>query len=160
MGQPPVHAVGTGGRKVRTVGTCYDTFSVLFQYPDNVGVTFSSRQFEGHGTQPEGIRNRMFGDQGALEAEYGGQVMIRGKNFYRGGRSPGIYQEGAVANIKAFHENITQGNFDNPTVEPSVQSNLITILGRTAAYDQGLVTWAELLAKKEELDADLKGLKA
>ncbi len=160
MGRPPLHAVGTGGRKVRPVGTCYDTFSVLFQYPDNVGVTFSSRQFEGHGTQPEGIRNRMFGDQGVLEAEYGGQVIIRGKNFYRGGRSPGIYQEGAVANIKTFHENITAGNFDNPTVEPSVQSNLITILGRTAAYEQRLVTWAELLARNEKLDAVLPGLKA
>ncbi len=160
MGRPPVCAVGTGGRKVRPVGTCYDTFSVLFQYPDNVGVTFSSRQFEGHGTQPEGIRNRMFGDQGVLETEYGGQVLIRGKSFYRGGRSPGIYEEGAVANIKTFHESITAGNFDNPTIEPSVQSNLVTVLGRTAAYEQRMVTWAELLAKNEKLDAGLKGLKA
>ncbi|MBN1360742.1 MAG: Gfo/Idh/MocA family oxidoreductase [Sedimentisphaerales bacterium] len=160
MGQPPIHAVGTGGRKYRSVGTCYDTFSVLFQYPDHVGVTFNSRQFEGHGSQPEGIRNRMFGDQGVLETAYGGQVIIRGQNFYRGGRSPGIYEEGAVANIKTFHDSITAGKFDNPTVEPSVQSNLITILGRTAAYEQRLVTWSELLAKKEKLDAGLKGLKA
>ncbi len=160
MGQPPIHAIGTGGRKVRPVGTCYDTFSVLFQYPNHVGVTFSSRQFEGHGTQPEGIRNRMFGDQGVLETEYGGQVIIRGANFYRGGRSPGIYEQGAVTNIKTFHESITAGRFDNPTVKPGVQSNLITILGRTAAYRQRLVTWAELLAENEKLDAGLKGLKA
>jgi len=159
LGVPPVWAVGTGGRKYRPVGTCYDTFSVLFQYPNDVGITFSSRQSEGHGTQ-EGIRNRMFGTAGILETEYGGQVLIRGKNFYRGGKSPGIYQEGAVANIKAFHESIATGKFDNPTVEPSVRSNLITILGRTAAYEKRMVTWEELLKSKEKLDANLKGLKA
>ena len=160
MGVPPVWAVGTGGRKVRPVGTCYDTFSVLFQYPDNVGITFSSRQMEGHGTQPEGIRNRMFGSEGVIETEYGGQVIIRGKHFYRGGSSPGIYQEGAVANIKTFHESVTGGKFDNPTVETSVRSNLITILGRTAAYGNRLVTWDEMLKTKEKLDANLKGVKA
>jgi len=160
MGEPPLWAVGTGGRKFRPVGTCYDTFSLLFQYPNNVGITFSSRQSEGHGTQPEGIRNRMFGTEGILETEYGGQVLIRGKNFYRGGSSPGIYQEGAVANIKTFYESVTGGKFDNPTVEPSVRSNLITILGRTAAYETRMVTWDEVLKSREKLDANLKGLKA
>jgi predicted dehydrogenase len=160
MGVPPLWAVGTGGRKVRPVGTCWDTFSALFQYPNNIGITFSSRQIEGHGTQPEGIRNRMFGSEGVLETEYGGQVIIRGKHFYRGGSSPGIYQEGAVANIKTFYESVTGGKFDNPTVETSVRSNLITILGRTAAYGNRMVTWDEMLKNKEKLDANLKGVKA
>jgi len=158
MGVPPVWAVGTGGRKYRPVGTCYDTFSALFQYPNDVGITFSSRQSDGYGTQ-EGIRNRMFGTEGILETEYGGQVLIRGTHFYRGGRSPSIYQDGAVANIKAFHENVLAGNAENPTVEPSVRSNLITILGRTAAYEKRMVTWDELMRSKEKLDANLKGLK-
>ncbi len=160
MDVPPQWAVGTGGRKFRPVGTCYDTFSLLFQYPNDVGITFSSRQCEGHGTQPEGIRNRMFGTEGVLETEYGGQVLIRGKNFYRGGSSPGIYQEGAVANIKTFYDSVTGGKFDNPTVECSVRSNLITILGRTAAYEKGMVTWGEMLKRNQKLDANLKGAKA
>ena len=160
MDVPPQWAVGTGGRKFRPVGTCYDTFSLLFQYPNDVGITFSSRQCEGHGTQPEGIRNRMFGTEGVLETKYGGQVLIRGKNFYRGGSSPGIYQEGAVANIKAFYDSVTGGKFDNPTVDCSVRSNLITILGRTAAYEKRMVTWDEMLKRNEKLDANLKGLKA
>ncbi len=112
--------------------------------------------------EPEGIRNRMFGTEGVLETEYGGQVIIRGKgaHFYRGGSSPGIYQEGAVANIKTFHESVTGGKFDNPTVETSVRSNLVTILGRTAAYGNRMVTWDEMLKANEKLDANLKGLKA
>jgi myo-inositol 2-dehydrogenase/D-chiro-inositol 1-dehydrogenase len=162
MGEPPLWAVGTGGRKFRPVGTCYDTFSVLFQYPNNVGITFSSRQSNGFGTKPDGIRNRMFGTEGTLETEYGGQVIIRGSgaHFYRGGASPGIYEEGAVANIKTFYESVTGGNFDNPTIETSVRSNLITILGRTAAYGNRMVTWEELLKSNEKLDANLKGAKA
>jgi predicted dehydrogenase len=159
MDAEPLWAVGTGGRTVRPVGTCWDHFSGLFEYPNHVGITFSSRQIEGHGTQPEGIRNRMFGSKGVLETEYGGQVIIRGENFYRGGKSPGIYQEGAVANIATFYKDITGGNYKNPTVQPSVRSNLITILGRTAAYERRKVTWDEIVNSKEKLDANLKSLK-
>jgi predicted dehydrogenase len=159
MGQPPVSAWGTGGRKFRDVGTCYDTFSILFKYPDDVGVTFSSRQFNGQGTRPEGIRNRMFGSLGVLEAEYGGQVLIRGKQFYRGGETPTIYEQGAVSNIAAFHDAIQRADYSNSTVAESVRSNLLAILGRTAAYKGSVVTWDELQRSDERLVPDLKGLK-
>ncbi len=159
MDQEPVCAFGTGGRKVREFGTCWDTFSITYQYPDNVGIAFSSRQFNAHGTQPEGIRNRMFGSEGVLETAYGGPVMIRGDNFYRGGSSPGIFRDGAVQNIAAFHEAIQGGDHSNPTVAPSVRSNLVTLLGRTAAYRGEVVTWDKLLAENERLDAGLEGLK-
>ena len=160
MDEEPVSAVGVGGRTVRPVGTCNDHFALLFEYPNKVGITFSSRQIEGHGTQPEGIRNRMFGSKGVLETEYGGQVLIRGENFYRGGKSPGIYKDGAVANIATFHKSILEGNYENPTVEPSVRSNLITILGRTAAYTGEKVMWVNLVNSTEKLQANLKGLKS
>jgi predicted dehydrogenase len=159
MGGPPVSAYGTGGRKFRDVGTCWDTFSVTFQYPDNVGITFSSRQFNGHGTRPEGIRNRMFGSEGVLETEYGGQVLIRGKQFYRGGQTPTIYEQGAVSNIAAFHDSIQRRDYSNATVAESVRSNLVTILGRSAAYRGAVVTWEELLSGEERLLPDLAGLK-
>jgi hypothetical protein len=132
---------------------------LLFQYPHNTGITFSSRQFEGHGTLPGGIRNRVFGSQGVIETEYGGQVLIRGENFYQGGKTSQLFREGAVNNIAAFYKNITEGDFANTTVEPSVRSNLVTILGRSAAYEQRAVYWHQLLAMDEKLEADLKGLK-
>jgi len=162
MDAEPVSAVGTCGRTIRPVGTCNDHFALLFEYPNKIAITFSSKQFDGRGTQPDGIRNRMFGSKGVLETEYGGQVLIRGEGeqFYRGGKSPGIYKDGAVANIKTFHESIVAGKFDNPTVEPSVRSNLVTILGRTAAYTGRVVTWKEIAESTEKLDANLKGVKA
>ncbi|MBN1442457.1 MAG: Gfo/Idh/MocA family oxidoreductase [Planctomycetes bacterium] len=161
MDEPPIHAAGTGGRKVREgLGSCWDHFAVLFQYSNNVGVTFSSRQFEGHGTQPEGIRNRMFGSKGVLETQYGGQVIIRGEKPYPGGSSPGIFNEGIVRNIATFHKNVTEGRFDNPTGAPSVRSNLVTLLGRAAAYSGERVRWEQLLKDDEVLDPGLRGLKA
>jgi predicted dehydrogenase len=160
MDQDPISATGTGGRTFRPVGTCFDHFALVFEYPNDVGITFSSRQSNGYGTQPDGIRNRMFGTKGVLETQYGGQVIIRGDDFYRGGKSPGIYKDGAVANIAQFHRDILDGNYENPTVETSVRSNLITILGRTAAYTGEKIMWKDLVKSKERLDANLKGLKA
>lgn len=158
----PVSAVGTASQKVRTLGDCNDHFSVIFQYADGVDVSFTSRQFPAFGTKPDGIRNRMFGTKGVLETAYGGEVLIRGDkdSFYRGGSSPGIYQDGAVANIATFHARITARQFDNETVAPSVRSNLVTILGRTAAYEGRKVTWKELVESKTALKWDLSGLKA
>jgi predicted dehydrogenase len=160
MNEPPLYAVGTGGRKVRTIRTCWDHFAVLFQYSNNVGITFSSRQFNAHGSKPDGIRNRMFGSKGVLETEYGGTVIVRGENFYRGGTTNDIFKQGAVNNIATFYKSITEGRFDNPTVEPSVRSNLATILGRTAAYTGERVYWNKLIKSTEKAKADLRGLKA
>jgi predicted dehydrogenase len=159
MNTPPVYAVGTGGRKVRPdVGDCWDHFTCLFQYPNNVGITFSSRQFKGWDS-PGGIKNRMFGSKGVLETEYGGNVIIRGENFYRGGHTNQIYQEGAENNISTFYKSVSGGIFNNSTLKPSVESNLVTILGRTAAYQGEQVYWYQLLKDTEQLDPGLSGLR-
>lgn len=161
MDQPPVRACGTGGRKVRTdVGDCWDHFVLTYEYPDGVGIGFSSRQFEGHGSQPAGIRNRMFGDRGVLETQYGGRVVIRGEDFYEGGATSGIFRDGAVANIATFHEMVRSGRSENETVAPSVRSNLVTILGRTAAYEGRPLSWDEMLERAITVEADLSGLEA
>ena len=39
-----------------------------------------------------------------------------------------LYTDGVVTNIATFRKNITDGSCANPTVEPSVRSNLTTIL--------------------------------
>jgi myo-inositol 2-dehydrogenase/D-chiro-inositol 1-dehydrogenase len=159
MGTPPLSALGCGGLKARPkVGSSWDHFVVYFQYPDRVAVQFSGRQFKGHGTA-EGIKNRMFGSKGVLETEYGGAVLIRGENYYNGGKTTEIYESGAVANIAAFHRAVADADVQNPTVAPSVRSNLITILGRKAAYENRVVAWTELIKDGERLVPDLKGLK-
>lgn len=70
-----------------------------------------------------------------------------------------LYTDGAVANIAAFHAAVGKRDVSNPTVAPSVRSNLTAILGRTAAWRNGRATWAEMEAAAEVLAADLSGLR-
>ncbi len=159
---PPVRCSGTGGRRVRLdVGDAWDHFALLYEYPNDVGVTFSSRQFDAHG-QPGGIENRMFGTKGVFSGRYGGEVLIRGgkDSFYRGGSTSAIYKEGAAANVRDFHARVLAKDASNPTLEPSVTSNLVSIMGRMAAYEHRPVTWTEVLASKQALQANLSGLPA
>ena len=156
MDNHPIRATGTGGLKSRREGSCWDHFSVIFTFPDEVIVTFASKQFgEGY----DDIICRMYGAQGTIDTHYSGNVAIRGKVPYEGGTSEGLYKAGAVRNIAAFHDDIMQSRFANTTTAPSVRSNLTTILGRTAAYKRAEVSWEELMKSKERLDPKLHGLK-
>jgi hypothetical protein len=159
---PPLHCTGTGGRRVRLdVGDAWDHYALVYEYPGQVGVTFSSRQFDAHG-DPGGIINRMFGTKGVFFGKYGGDVIIRGgkEAFYRGGSTTGIYREGPITNMQTFHRSILRRDSSNPTLEPSVTSNLVAILGRMAAQERRTVTWAEMLASNVALEPDLSGLHA
>jgi myo-inositol 2-dehydrogenase/D-chiro-inositol 1-dehydrogenase len=157
MNEKPVSAYGSCGHDVRSdFGNCSDHFALVFKYPKDVAVTFSSRQFESK--SPGGIKNRMFGSKGVLETEYGGTVQILGENSYQGGNTGSIYQEGAENNIKSFYKNITEGNYDNVTSAPGVLSNLVTIMGRTAAYENREVLWNDIIKTNEKMEPDLKGL--
>jgi predicted dehydrogenase len=156
--QAPVKAYGTCGREGRVDhGDCHGHFSVVYYFPNNIIVTFASKQY---GTGYDDIGNKMFGPAGTLECHYAGVVMIRGEKSYKGGRQPGLYAEGAVANIAEFHKRILEGKCDNPTVEPSVRSNLTTILGRMAAYKQAEVTWDEMLQVAEKFEFPVAALKS
>jgi myo-inositol 2-dehydrogenase/D-chiro-inositol 1-dehydrogenase len=158
MNKNPVKARGTFNQKVRPWGNCSDHFSVVYDYGDGVDVSFTSRQFAAHGTKPDGIRNRMFGEDGVLETQYSGPVLLRGikESFYRGGNSSGLYESGAVNNIAAFYEAVMAGDASNTTVAPSVQSNLVTILGREAAYSGKTVTWKKLMKTKKSMNLELE----
>ena len=119
---------------------------------------FSHCQIKGHGTQPSGIRLRLFGSKGVLETQYAGITLIRGDKMYRGDKAGALYKSGAATNIGTFHKSIVEGIFDNPTVEPSVESNLHSILVRQAAYGGETVRWEDLLKDTESIDPRIEGL--
>jgi len=153
----PVSAYGTGGRKARKGGDCWDHFAVIYHYPNDVAVSFSSKQFgRGYST----ILCRMYGTEGTIHTDYKSHVNIRGNTPYAGGETKNIYTDGVVKNIADFYDNITKGRFANTTVSSSVRSNLTTILGRTAAYEHREVRWDEMMKNNEKMEANLKGLKA
>jgi len=156
LDQHPASATGTCGLKSRTLGDCHDHFSVIFRFPEDVIVTFCSKQY---GAGWEDILCRMCGTEGTLDTHYAGEVSIRGKVPYEGGRDGTMYAAGAMRNIATFYDDVTQSRWENPTVGPSVRSNLTTILGRMAAYKRAEATWDEMMRSEERLDPHLAGLK-
>jgi myo-inositol 2-dehydrogenase/D-chiro-inositol 1-dehydrogenase len=149
----PIKAVGTGGRARDFLGDCWDHFSVIFTFPQEVILTFCSKQY---GAFYDDIMCRVYGVNGSAEAHYGGKAWVRSRDdAFEGG-----WTDGVAVNIATFHRNITEGHWENPTVAPSVRSNLTTILGRLAAYRKGEVTWAEMIKANEKWEFDTRGLKS
>ena len=153
----PVSACGTGGRKREFVGDCWDHFAVIFYFPNNLVVSFNSHQ-SGYGF--DDILCRVYGLKGTADTHYFGNVTVKATEFHSDGSVGNLYTDGVETNIATFRDKITKGDYANPTVPASVRSNLTTILGRTAAYKNGVVTWQEMMHKGERFVADLKGLKA
>jgi len=153
----PIKAFGTGGRSRPFLGDCWDHFSLLFYFPNDLVVAFTSKQ-AGFGF--DDIMVRAHGTTGTAETNYGGKCWLHSRDDVFNGETDNIYQVGVEHNIVSFHNDIIKGDCANSTVAPSVRSNLTTILGRTAAYKQGEVTWEHLLKANEKWHFDLKGLKA
>lgn len=151
----PLQAVGAGGQ-YRKYGTCWDHFAVIFSFPQNVIVSFNSKQL---GQGQDDILCRIYGSEGTIDTNYFGSVSIRGNIPFKGGELKNLYAEGAKKNIADFHDNIINHQYANTTVAPSVRSNLTTILGRMAAYRHGPVTWEDMLQSGEKFEPDLRGLK-
>lgn len=148
----PIKAVGTGGRAREFLGDCWDHFAVIFTFPQDVILTFSSKQF---GASYDDIMCRVYGSSGSAETHYGGKTWIRSReDGYQGNSTDGV-----AANIATFHKNITEGHWENQTVAASVRSNLTTILGRAAAYKKGEVTWTEVMKANEKWEFDIRGLR-
>jgi predicted dehydrogenase len=153
----PIRAFGTGGRARPFAGDCWDHFAVVFWFPNDVLISFSSKQV---GRYWDDIQCRIYGTEGTIDTHYGGAVVVHCDDKYNGGQTNRIYAEGVENNVKTFYDSITQGDFRNPTVAPGVRSNLTTILGRTAAYEKREVTWDEMMRKAEKWEFPLAALKA
>jgi predicted dehydrogenase len=153
----PLRAYGTGGRKREFVGNCWDHFSVIYYFPNDLIVSFNSHQ-SGYGY--DDIMCRVYGLKGTADTHYFGNVVVKAREFHLDGSVGSLYGDGVITNIGTFYDNVINGQCANPTVAASVRSNLTTILGRTAAYKNSMVTWDEMMRRKEKFAADLKGLKA
>jgi predicted dehydrogenase len=152
----PVRAYGTGGRKREFLGDCWDHFAVIYYYPNDLVVSFNSHQM---GFGYDDIMCRVYGFKGTVDTHYFGNVSIKTTELRTDGSVGNLFTDGVVTNIATFRDNITKGDCANLTVPASVRSNLTTVLGRTAAYKNGVVTWEEMMRKREKFAPDLKGLK-
>ncbi len=155
----PIKAYGAGGKgKTREYGNIWDHFNCVFHFPDDFVLSY-----EGHQVVPgsdERIPCVIYGTEGTADTDYFGHAMIRGKHPYEGAKFSGLYDSGAINNIKDFHRFIINGQIANETVAPSVRSNLTCILGRDAAYLGGELSWVDMHKRSNKLEPDLSGLKS
>jgi predicted dehydrogenase len=159
-GQKPISAMGSS-RIVRrqSHGDSHDVYSVTFEFAD--GLILNHRG--------EHLKNRFEfrcdcfaqGRDGYLETGYTGRVRILGnRGGYRGGEVVNLYPSGAERNIDTLYKSVTNGIYENPTVEPSVNATLTTILGREAAERNTKLTWDEVIRENKKLEVDFTGLEA
>jgi predicted dehydrogenase len=159
----PIKAVGDGGsKKLRAYGNIYDWFNVNFWYPNDFVLSYTGNQCTPGA--PTEIACRIYGSKGTIDTDYYTHVWIDGmpECRYAGGKweHGALYTTGTEVNVREFAEAILKGDCSNPTVAPSVRSNLTCVLGRTAGYEKRPVTWEEIMTRKERMEPDLKGLKA
>ena len=163
----PVKASATGGRQGRPPddGDAYGNYNVIFHYPDDVDVTFSSTQFAKGWWD---VTERFFGTKGTSQSPYTGPLGIWGDEPWQAPLLPAKDQSEPQAfsvtgkfssNLdsadpekkKAFVESITSGNFHNQAAKGS-ESAISCMMARTAAYKGHEITWDEILKSKEEWD--------
>jgi len=160
----PIKAVATGGRNVLThFGDCWDNYQVIYTYPEDVRVSFSSTQFGTDGWF--NVSESIFGSKGHAEAPYSGPVRIVGENAWdwkddaqASSGNATFAANGAFSDNLAFAdrekdrgfiESITSGKFHNQAAD-GVQTALSCMLGRMAGLTGREVTWEEQLKQPEE----------
>jgi myo-inositol 2-dehydrogenase / D-chiro-inositol 1-dehydrogenase len=172
----PLKASATGGRQGRPAGDgdAYGNYNVLFHYPDNVDVTFSSTQFVKGWWD---VTERFFGTKGVSQSPYTGALGIWGDEPWQAPMTPAKDKPESQAfsvtgnftsNLefadrekkKAFVDSITNGKFHNQAAE-GTESAISCILARTAAYKNHEITWDEIMKSSEVLEPgiDLNGLR-
>ncbi len=156
----PVSAVGAS-RVARNEphGDSHDVYSLTYEFAD--GLILNHRG--------EHLKNKFgfhcecaaYGQYGNLESGYSSNVAILSKDKdWPGGPVKDLYAAGARRNIAAFHDCIVNANYANPSVEPSINATLTTLLGREAALRRTRVTWDDMIKENRRLEPDLRGLKA
>lgn len=165
----PVSAMGTGGKKGGPdFGDTWNNYQVLYQYPNDVNVSFHSTQL---GPQFGDVCARFIGTKGIAEAHYSGGVFINGENEWDSGVLRGdsgeLTQEQQAAGIftsalhdandnkvKSFIKSIETGNYLNG-IHSGVESTLTAILGREAAETKRVLTWDVVRSSNAKLDPKL-----
>ena len=72
----PLSAVGTCGKDREFIGDCSDHFAVIFNFPNNIPVSFSSKQV---GWGYDDIMCRVYATGGFADTHYGAKCKLRGK---------------------------------------------------------------------------------
>src|SRR5205807_968754 len=93
--EPPVKAVGLGGRQVRTdpqYGNIFDHHSVVYEYANGVKVFANCRQQKGCAND---VTDYVFGTKGTVDVM---KNAIKGQKTWRYRPAPGVRDDGMYQN--------------------------------------------------------------
>ncbi len=155
----PVSATGSSRTARREPhGDSADVYSVTYRFDNGLILNHRGEHIRNtHGFQCSCFA---FGQDGYMETNYAGKVWVRGnRGGYRGGEVTNLYNGGIAGNLDTFYKSIVKGVYDNPTVAPSVDSTLATILGREAAQRNTMLTWRQMIKENRKVELGLVGLK-
>jgi predicted dehydrogenase len=137
----------------------HDLGFVIYECPEGLLWNHQTICAPDHGPRG-GLVSNIHGSQASAQLSYLGKSFLRGGPKHHGGGETGDqHTEPAIRNIAAFHQSITEGRFDNPTVQRSVDATLTAVLGREAAARGRRLTMDELIRENQKLPVDLTGLK-
>lgn len=137
--QSPVKAMGMGGRQQRVdpkYGNIYDHFAVFYEYPTGQSVYFTCRQQDGCTNHVDELVHGTKGKARVLAHEISGET-----NWKYDGPKPSMY----LVEHQEFFKSIRDGKpIDNSHY--MINSTMVGILGRNAAYTGKTITWEEAMA--------------
>lgn len=147
IGQNPISAIGWGGRQRRVTGDQYDFFSVEYVYENGMRAHCAARQINGCSNRKVEQINGTKGYANAAGILYD----LQGNEIWK---YPTPEESDTTSPWKVTnpfvqeHINLVTGIRTGKTVndaEAQVNSTLVTIMGRIAAYTGKEITWDELM---------------
>jgi predicted dehydrogenase len=145
--EPPVSAVGIGGRQVRTgeqFGNIYDHHAVTFEYKNGTKLYSYCRQIDGckmdtsdHIVGTKGVAHLMKHPHPLIDGEQKWQYV---------GPTPDMYQ---VEHNELFAAIRAGKRIDNS--QYMAKSTMMAIMGRMATYTGQEITWDQAIDSKEDL---------
>jgi len=150
LGSHPVEAIGTGGQKARTgLGDCYDHFQVLYSYPKDVQIAFTSTQFlKGWGD----VAVRIYGTKGVAEVHYNKPNQITGDNKWESQDDP--FDGVESKRVSGFVNSVLENKPIN-SAQHGAESALSSILGREATYKGRELTWDAVMRSNQRFRVKL-----
>jgi len=142
--EPPVKCWGSGGRAVRTeprYGNIFDHFSVVYEYADGARGYHNCRHWTGTERQ---VKDYVLGSKGTCDV-FGHKIAGESPWRYKGPNNP-MYQ----AEHDALFASVRAGKAINDGLY-AARSTLLGIMGRTAAYTGGVITWDAAMNSTQEL---------
>jgi myo-inositol 2-dehydrogenase / D-chiro-inositol 1-dehydrogenase len=160
LGKPPVAASGCSRTyRPNPHGDRTDVASVVYECADGTIWTHVTQALD-NSFEVTTLSASFYGLKATGHLQYGGKVYVRGGDKHYSGQMGGVFEEGVVRNVASFYRNITEGHFENASVQRAVDGHLAAILGREAAARKTRLTMDELIKENKRLEVDLKGLKA